>query len=113
MKPNSDEAYVIDSNPKATSTQLCQKVNPFIDFLIFLVMEMEDDHAFFVCALHSGESNGLHFSFPLSVRRPTLGQLATPGFVMREKLNLFASKLHLAVLFETFTLMSDKLQTFT
>ena len=47
MKPKPDEAYVIDSDPKVTSTQLCQKVNPFIDFLIFLVMEMEDDHAFF------------------------------------------------------------------
>ena len=47
MKPKPDEAYVIDSDPKVTSTQLCQKVNPFVDFLIFLVMEMEDDHAFF------------------------------------------------------------------
>ena len=62
MKPKPDEAYVIDSDPKVASTRLCQKVNPFIDFLLFLVMEMEDDHAFFcLCPAQWGEQRPSFF----------------------------------------------------
>ena len=78
MKPKPDE------DPKVTSTQLCQKVNPLIDFLIFLVMEMEDDHAFFLSVPYIvGRATAFIFPFRCRLGAPLLGQLATPGFVMR------------------------------